>query len=141
MGVGRATENKSRLEKASKEMGLITGQKASVRRARQSVAGFKVREGNPIGCKVTLRGERMYEFLDRLINIAIPRVRDFRGVPRKSFDGNGNYSLGFTEQIIWPEIDIDSVEFVQGSSNDWSACRSGRTDTDNHLMARRDARV
>ena len=114
MGVGRATENKSRLEKASKELGLITGQKPSIRRARRSVAGFKLREGNPIGCKVTLRGERMYEFLDRLINIAIPRVRDFRGLSPRAFDGRGNYSMGFNEQIIFPEISIDSVEFQQG---------------------------
>lgn len=114
MGVGRATENKSRLEKASKELGLITGQKPSIRRARRSVAGFKLREGNPIGCKVTLRGARMYEFLDRLINIAIPRVRDFRGLSPRAFDGRGNYSMGFTEQIIFPEVSIDSVEFQQG---------------------------
>ena len=114
MGVGKATENKSRLEKASKELAQITGQKPAIRRARRSVAGFKLREGNPIGCKVTLRGDRMYEFLDRLISIAIPRVRDFRGLPPKSFDGRGNYSMGFTEQIVFPEINIDSVEFVQG---------------------------
>ncbi len=114
MGVGRATENKSRLEKATKELGLITGQKPKVCRARRSVAGFKLREGNPIGCKTTLRGERMYEFLDRLINIAIPRVRDFRGLSPRAFDGRGNYSMGFNEQIIFPEISIDNVEFQQG---------------------------
>jgi len=110
MGVGRATENKARLEKAAKELALIAGQKPVICRARRSVAGFKVREGNPIGCKVTLRGERMYEFLDRLINIVIPRVRDFRGLSPKAFDGYGNYSMGLTEQIVFPEIDIDSVE-------------------------------
>ena len=114
MGVGRATENKARIEKAAKELALITGQRPSVRRARRSVAGFKLREGNPVGCMSTLRGDRMYEFLDRLINIAIPRVRDFRGVSPRSFDGNGNYSMGLTEQIIFPEIDLDSVEFQQG---------------------------
>ncbi len=114
MGVGRATENKARIEKAAKELALITGQRPSVRRARRSVAGFKLREGNPVGCMSTLRGDRMYEFLDRLINIAIPRVRDFRGVSPRSFDGNGNYSMGLTEQIIFPEIDLDSVEFPQG---------------------------
>jgi large subunit ribosomal protein L5 len=114
MGVGRATENKARLEKASRELALITGQKAKITKARRSVAGFKLRQGNPIGCMVTLRGDRMYEFLDRLINIAIPRVRDFRGLSPRSFDGNGNYSLGFSEQIVFPEIDIDSVEFIQG---------------------------
>ena len=114
MGVGRATENKARIEKAAKELALITGQRPAVRRARRSVAGFKLREGNPVGCMSTLRGDRMYEFLDRLINIAIPRVRDFRGVSPRSFDGNGNYSMGLTEQIIFPEIDLDSVEFPQG---------------------------
>lgn len=114
MGVGRATENKNRLDAAAQDLALLTGQKAVVTRARKSVSGFKVREGNPIGCKVTLRGKRMYEFFDRLVNIVIPRIRDFRGLPRRSFDGSGNYSLGITEQVIFPEINIDKVEFVQG---------------------------
>jgi large subunit ribosomal protein L5 len=114
MGVGRATENKNILGAVAKDLALVTGQKASVTQARKSVSGFKVREGNPVGCMVTLRGKRMYEFLDRLINIVIPRIRDFRGLPKRSFDGSGNYSLGISEQIIFPEINIDKVEFVQG---------------------------
>jgi len=134
MGVGKATENKARLEKATKELAQITGQKPLVTRAKTSVAGFKVREGNAIGCKVTLRGNRMYEFLDRLINIAIPRVRDFRGLPPRSFDGHGNYSLGFSEQIVFPEIDIDSVEFIQGM--DVTITISGGKDNQSYELLR-----
>jgi len=114
MGVGKATENKKRLEDAIRDLATITGQKPVVTRARKSVAAFKVREGQEIGCKVTLRGKRMYEFLDRLISLAIPRIRDFRGIPATSFDGRGGYTLGLAEQVVFPEINIDKVEFVQG---------------------------
>jgi large subunit ribosomal protein L5 len=114
MGVGVATENRRRLDTAMTDLGIITGQRPAITRARGSHSGFKVREGNAIGCRVTLRGARMYEFLDRLISIAIPRIRDFRGLPTKSFDGRGNYSMGLSEQIVFPEIDIDKVEFPQG---------------------------
>lgn len=114
MGVGRALENKRRLETAQSELAVITGQKAVVTHARTSIAGFKLREGDAIGCKVTLRGGRMYEFFDRLISVAIPRIRDFRGLNPKAFDGRGNYSLGVTEQLIFPEVNVDSVEFAQG---------------------------
>lgn len=109
-----ATQNVKLLETASEELALIAGQKAQIRRARKSIANFKLREGMPIGARVTLRGERMWEFLDRLINIALPRVRDFRGVNPKAFDGRGNYSLGVTEQIIFPEINYDRVSKVTG---------------------------
>jgi large subunit ribosomal protein L5 len=114
MGVGAATENRRRLDTAMADLGTITGQRPAITRARGSHSGFKVREGNAIGCRVTLRGARMYEFLDRLISIAIPRIRDFRGLPSKSFDGRGNYSMGLSEQIVFPEINIDKVEFPQG---------------------------
>lgn len=114
MGVGKAIENKRRLECAVRDLGLIVGQKAAICKAKHSVAGFKLREGQEIGCKVTLRREYMYEFLDRLINIAIPRVRDFRGLPTESFDGFGNYAMGIADQSIFPEISLDSVEFPQG---------------------------
>jgi large subunit ribosomal protein L5 len=114
MGVGKALQDKNRIEKAAEELAQITGQKAQVTLAKVAVSGFRLREGNAIGCRVTLRGKRMYEFLDRLISIALPRIRDFRGVNPKSFDGNGNYSLGLTEQQVFPEIDPDKVNFVQG---------------------------
>ncbi|HAK94790.1 MAG TPA: 50S ribosomal protein L5 [Planctomycetes bacterium] len=114
MGVGRATENPKRLDAAAGDLARIAGQKPVVTKAKKSVAGFKLREGQSIGCKVTLRGNRMYEFLDRLISITIPRIRDFRGFPRSSFDGRGNYTLGLTEQTVFPEVELDSVEFVQG---------------------------
>jgi large subunit ribosomal protein L5 len=114
MGVGKATENKDRIEAAAKDMSIITGQKPVVTKARQSVANFKLRQGEAIGCKVTLRHKMMYEFLDRLINIVIPRQRDFRGLSRKSFDAKGNYNMGITEQTVFPEISIDSVQFPQG---------------------------
>lgn len=114
MGVGEALADKKILEHALSDMVLISGQKANVTLARKSVAGFKVREGWPIGCKVTLRRERMYEFLDRLINVAIPRIRDFRGFSPKAFDGRGNYSLGVREQIIFPEIDYDKIDAIRG---------------------------
>ncbi len=114
MGVGEAIGDKKILENAVGDMEKIAGQKAIVNRARKSIAGFKIREGWPIGCKVTLRRERMYEFLDRLINVAIPRVRDFRGLNVKSFDGRGNYSMGVKEQIIFPEIDYDKIDALRG---------------------------
>ena len=114
MGVGKATENRRLLDTAMADLAVITGQRPAITRARGSHSGFKVREGNAIGCRVTLRGARMFEFLDRLISIVIPRIRDFRGLPTKSFDGRGNYSMGLSEQIVFPEINIDKVEFPQG---------------------------
>jgi large subunit ribosomal protein L5 len=114
MGVGEAITNKKLLDSAVEELGLITGQKALKTRARKSIAGFKIREGQEIGVKVTLRGNKMYEFLDRLVNISLPRVKDFRGINPKAFDGRGNYSLGITEQIIFPEIDYDKIERING---------------------------
>ena len=114
MGIGEASQDRKKIESAVEEMSMISGQKPVLTKARKSVAGFKLREGMVIGSKVTLRGERMYEFLDRLINVALPRVRDFRGVSSKSFDGNGNFALGIKEQIIFPEINYDSVEQIRG---------------------------
>jgi len=114
MGVGEAMVDKKIIDNAMADMGLISGQKPAMTRARKSVAAFKVREDWPIGCKATLRGRRMYEFLDRLINVAIPRIRDFRGLSPRSFDGHGNYSLGIKEQIIFPEIDFDKVDAIRG---------------------------
>lgn len=114
MGVGEAKENAKVLDTAIKDLETITGQKAVVTRAKKSVANFKLREGMPIGCKVTLRGEKMYEFTDRLVNLALPRVRDFRGVNPDAFDGRGNYALGIKEQLIFPEIEYDKVDTVRG---------------------------
>jgi len=114
MGVGDAKQDSKVLEAATEQLGTITGQRPSVRRARKSIAQFKVREGMPVGVAVTLRGERSYEFLDRLMSIAIPRIRDFRGLSPRSFDGRGNYSLGVREQIIFPEIDYDSIGTIRG---------------------------
>ena len=114
MGVGEAKENAMVLESAIADMEKIAGQKAVVTRAKNSVANFKIREGMPIGCKVTLRGEKMYEFVDRLINLALPRVRDFRGVNPNAFDGRGNYALGIKEQLIFPEIEYDKIDKVRG---------------------------
>ena len=114
MGVGEAKDNAKVLESAIADMEKISGQKAVVTRAKNSVANFKIREGMPIGCKVTLRGERMYEFVDRLINLALPRVRDFRGVNPNAFDGRGNYALGIKEQLIFPEIEYDKIDKVRG---------------------------
>ena len=114
MGLGSALGDKKVLQSALEEMSLISGQKPMTCMARKSVASFKIREGNAIGCKVTLRRERMYEFLDRLVNIAIPRIRDFRGLNDKSFDGRGNYNMGLTEQIVFPEIDFEKVTKVRG---------------------------
>ena len=114
MGVGKALQDKSRMEQAADQLSQITGQKAQIRKAKKAVSGFRLRENNEIGCRVTLRGRRMYEFLDRLISVALPRIRDFRGINPRSFDGHGNYSLGLTEQSVFPEIDPDKVTFVQG---------------------------
>ena len=113
-GVGRATENADVLEDAIKQFSIITGQRPKVTRARKSVAGFRLRKGNRIGCVVTLRGRRMYEFLDRLISLALPRVRDFRGLKRTAFDGRGNYSLGLADITVFPEIDLDDIQFTHG---------------------------
>ena len=114
MGVGEAKENAKVLEAAVSDMETITGQKAVITKAKHSIANFKIREGQSIGCKTTLRGDKMYEFLDRLVNLALPRVRDFRGVSANSFDGRGNYALGIKEQIIFPEIEYDKVDEVRG---------------------------
>jgi large subunit ribosomal protein L5 len=114
MGVGKALQDKNRMEQAVEQLSNIAGQKAQVTKAKVAVSSFKLRQGNEIGCRVTLRGLRMYEFLDRLLNVALPRIRDFRGVNPKSFDGNGNYSMGVSEQMIFPEIEPDKVTFTQG---------------------------
>jgi len=114
MGVGKAIQDKNRMEQAAEQLTLIAGQKVQITKSRVAVSGFRLRENQEIGCRVTLRGKRMYEFLDRLINVALPRIRDFRGVNPKSFDGNGNYSMGVGEQLIFPEIDPDKVNFTQG---------------------------
>jgi large subunit ribosomal protein L5 len=114
MGVGAATAQAPLLEGAQRDLGVITGQKPLVTRARKSIAGFKLREGNAIGAKVTLRGDRMWEFIDRLISIAIPRIRDFRGLNPRAFDGHGNYTFGLTEQLVFPEIDYDSIDQPRG---------------------------
>ena len=114
MGVGDATTNSKNLDEAVEELGLIAGQKPLITKAKKSIAGFRLREGMAIGAKVTLRGERMYDFLDKLINVALPRVRDFHGVSNKAFDGRGNYTLGIREQLIFPEIDYDKVNRVRG---------------------------
>jgi large subunit ribosomal protein L5 len=126
MGVGEAVKDSKKVDAAVKDMTAIAGQKPVVTRARKSIATYKVRAGMPLGCKVTLRGARMYEFLDRLVNIALPRVRDFRGVPPKAFDGRGNYALGVKEQIIFPEIDYDAVDEVRGM--DIIICTTAETD-------------
>jgi large subunit ribosomal protein L5 len=114
MGMGAASQNIKVLDAAAEEMGKITGQKPRINRTKKAISNFKIRENMPIACNVTLRGDRMYEFMDRLINIAIPRIRDFRGVPTRSFDGRGNYTLGVKEQIIFPEIEVDKVERIHG---------------------------
>jgi large subunit ribosomal protein L5 len=114
VGLGEATQNSKLMDPAANELGAIAGQRPVITKARKSIAAFKLREGMPIGCTVTLRGERMYEFLDRLVNVALPRVRDFRGVSSKSFDGRGNYTLGLKDQLIFPEIDYNKVDKVKG---------------------------
>jgi len=134
MGVGDALQNIKMLDTAAIELGAITGQKAALRRAKKSIANFKLREGQPIGCMVTLRGARMYEFYDRLVNVALPRIRDFRGVPMRSFDGRGNYTIGLTEQIIFPEINYDRVEKIRGM--DVTFVTSARTDEEGQELLR-----
>jgi large subunit ribosomal protein L5 len=128
MGVGEAVKDTKKVKQAAEELTLIAGQKAVINKAKKSIAGFRVREEMPLGCKVTLRGDRMYEFLDRLINVALPRVRDFRGVKGSSFDGRGNYAMGLKEQIVFPEIDFDKVDEVLGM--DIIICTTARTDAE-----------
>jgi large subunit ribosomal protein L5 len=134
MGVGEAKLNSKALDDAVEELATIAGQRPVVTRAKNSIAGFKIREGMPIGCKVTLRGDRMYEFLDRLVNVALPRVRDFKGVSDKAFDGRGNYSLGIREQIIFPEVDIDKVDKVKGLTI--NICTTAKTDAEGRALLR-----
>ena len=125
VGLGEAIQNINLLDAVQKELSLVTGQKAVITKAKKSIASFKLKKGVPIGCKVTLRGDRMYEFLDRLISLALPRIRDFRGVSGRSFDGRGNYSMGLKEQFIFPEIDYDKVEIAHGL--DVTICTSAKT--------------
>lgn len=134
VGLGEAIQNIKLLDSVQKELSLITGQKTMTTKAKKSIAGFKLRKGMPIGCKVTLRGNRMYEFLDRLISIALPRIRDFKGVSGRAFDGKGNYTLGVKEQFIFPEIDYDKVEMVHGM--DISVCTSASTDAEAKALLR-----
>ncbi len=132
MGVGEAVGDKKNMEFAVNELQAIAGQKVIVTKARKSVAGFKIREGWPIGCKVTLRQDRMYEFLDRLINIAMPRIRDFRGMAKKSFDGKGNYSMGVKEQIIFPEVEYDKINTIRGL--DITITTSAKSDEEGYAL-------
>jgi large subunit ribosomal protein L5 len=134
MGIGEAVGDAKKVQAAAADLGLITGQRPVITRARKSIAGFKLREGMPIGVKVTLRKNRMYEFIDRLVNIALPRVRDFRGLNAKSFDGRGNYSLGIKEHIIFPEVDYDKVEQVLGL--DVVICTTAETDDEARALLR-----
>ena len=130
--LGEATQNIKVLEAAEKELAVITGQKALVTKSKKAIAGFKLKQDVPLGCKVTLRGERMYEFLDRLISVSLPRIRDFRGLSTKSFDGRGNFSFGLKEQYIFPEIDYDKVELVHGL--DVTICTSAKTDEESRAL-------
>lgn len=132
--LGEATQNIKLLEAAEKELAAITGQKPLVTKSKRAIAGFKLKQGVPLGCKVTLRGERMYEFMDRLVSLALPRIRDFRGLSTKSFDGRGNYSFGLKEQYIFPEIDYDKVEMVHGL--DINMCSSAKTDAECRALLR-----
>jgi len=134
MGLGEAIQNVKVLDSAVEEVATITGQKPVVTRARKAIANFKLREGVPIGCMVTLRGDRMYEFFDRLVNVALPRVRDFKGLSDRSFDGRGNYSLGIREQIIFPEINLDKIDKVKGLTI--SIITTARSDSDGKLLLR-----
>jgi large subunit ribosomal protein L5 len=134
VGLGEAIQNIKLLDAAQKELSMITGQKAVTTKAKKSIAGFKLRKGMPIGSKVTLRGDRMYEFLDRLISVALPRIRDFKGISSRAFDGKGNYSLGIKEQFIFPEIDYDKVEMVHGM--DVAICTSAKTDGEAKALLR-----
>ena len=126
MGVGKALQDKNRMTEAVENLGQITGQRPQITRAKQAISSFRLRQGNEVGCRVTLRGRRMYEFLDRLVNLALPRIRDFRGVNPRSFDGNGNCNMGLSEQMVFPEIDPDKVTFTQGM--DINFCTSTRND-------------
>jgi large subunit ribosomal protein L5 len=132
VGLGEAVQNIKLLDSIQKELTMIAGQKAVVTRAKKSIAAFKLRKGMPIGCMVTMRGDRMFEFLDRLVSLALPRIRDFRGVPRKSFDGKGNYALGIKEQFMFPEVDYDKVEIVHGM--DIIICTTARTDEEGRAL-------
>ncbi len=132
VGLGEATQNPKLLERAAEELASITGQKAVIRRARKSVANFKLRAGQAIGCKVTLRGVRMWEFFDRLVNVSLPRVRDFKGASAKAFDGRGNFSLGIREQIIFPEVDYDKVERITGMNV--TICTSAPNDSEGKAL-------
>jgi len=132
VGLGEAIQNIKLLESVQKEMTAVAGQKAVITRARKSIAGFKLRKGMPIGCMVTLRGDRMYEFLDKFISLALPRIRDFRGISPKSFDGKGNYAIGVKEQVIFPEVDYDKVEIVHGM--DVVICTSARSDGEGRAL-------
>jgi large subunit ribosomal protein L5 len=134
MGVGKALQDKNRMTEAVDQLKLIAGQQPQVTKAKQAISTFRLRQGNDIGCRVTLRGKRMYEFLDRLINLALPRIRDFRGVNPKSFDGNGNYSMGLTEQLVFPEVDPDKVHFTQGM--DITVVTSTRSDEEARELLR-----
>lgn len=134
MGVGKALQDKNRMEQSAEQLTQITGQRANITKSRVAISGFRLREGQEIGCRVTLRGSRMYEFLDRLISVALPRIRDFRGVNPKSFDGNGNYSLGLAEQMVFPEIDPDKVTFTQGM--DITFVTSTRSDDESRELLR-----
>ena len=134
VGLGEAIQNIKLLDAAQKELSIIAGQKPVVTKAKKSIASFKLRKGVPIGCKVTLRGDRMYEFLDRLISIALPRIRDFKGISGKSFDGRGNYSLGLKEQFIFPEINYDKVEMVHGL--DITICTTAKSDNESKALLR-----
>ncbi len=135
MGVGEASQNSKLIDGALTDMTAITGQKPVVTRARKSIANFKLRDGMPVGCRVTLRGERMWEFLDRLINVALPRIRDFKGVSPKAFDGRGNYTLGVKEQIIFPEIDYDKVDKVRGM--DITICTTANTNEEGMALLKK----
>lgn len=134
IGLGEANQNPKLLERAAEELGAITGQRPVIRRARKSIASFKLREGQPVGCSVTLRRSRMWDFCDRLVNVALPRVRDFRGVSARAFDGRGNYTLGIREQIIFPEIDYDKVERITGMNV--TVCTTAENDAEARALLR-----
>lgn len=132
VGVGKAVQDSKKVKAAAEELSRIAGQKPVVTRAKKSIAGFKVRDGMPLGCKVTLRGTRMYEFLDRLITIALPRVRDFRGVSPRAFDGQGNYNMGLKEQIVFPEIEYDQIDEIRGMNI--TICTTAKSDEEAHAL-------
>jgi large subunit ribosomal protein L5 len=134
MCVGEGVADRKKVDSAAKDLSLIAGQRAVITRARKAIATYKVREGNPIGCKVTLRGDRMYEFIDRLVTIALPRVKDFRGLNSKSFDGRGNYAMGLKEHIVFPEIDYDEVDEVRGM--DVIVCTTAQSDDEARALLR-----